>query len=94
MSVHLWRRRTHRRSLSVARLSDMSWTAADRKAWREAYREACAIAVERDGWSPAAVGLVRDVHSVHAGWYCDHGYYRGESCPSCDVPSWMPEVVS
>lgn len=40
MGLHLYRRRRHRNSLSAARLSQLTWTAADRKAWVDAYRAA------------------------------------------------------
>jgi hypothetical protein len=68
MSVHLFRRRSHRRSLGRARVSDGLWTAADSVAWRDAYRAARQIAAVRscDGLASGRPFAGADVYSVHA----------------------------
>lgn len=27
-------------------------------------------------------------------WYCQHGYFEGEACPDCSVPSYWPSTYS
>lgn len=62
MGMHLIRKRRHCRTLSAARLSEITWSAADRRAWLDAYEAARRCATVR---YMGAEGFPAGAHSVH-----------------------------
>lgn len=85
--------------MTADRLSQLTWTVEDRRAWHEAYLHARRVERNRRRRARAASDRARyavenaPAYEPLQDWDCEHGYYVGDGCPDCDVPSYFPAVL-